>query len=437
MNLSRSYVLQAFMEKPWAILPNKLAIIEEIVMRHVTGEKLSAEEIQARVNGGIRAEERQIRNVAILPLFGVIFPRANMVDNISGPGGTSAERFGQSFSKLMNDPAIDAIVIDINSPGGQVGGVQEVSKKIFESRGAKPIIAVANPLTASAAYWIGSAADELVVTPSGDVGSIGVYAVHEDISAALEQEGIKISIISAGKYKVEANQYQPLSEEARTAIQSDVDEIYDTFVNDVARNRGASPDVVRNSFGEGRTVMAEQAVKIGMADRVATLDDVVNGLLSSKEPNISGQAPASNARPAMQEARARLEMAGQKTFEGDFPMIRELLKQRAEKLARAQAIWDIAEKENREMTEAENAEFVQLLGEGDSTGEIGALDAKIEKLQGQREQLRAAAEKKFVEGKDSIKPDDQDSDKMKRAEFEKMSPAAQAAYAKGGGKIED
>jgi len=325
---NRTHVLQAFMEKPWAILPNKLAIIEEIVMRHVSGEKLSADEIQARVNGGTPAEQRQIRSVAILPLFGVLFPRANMVENISGPGGTSAERFGQSFSKLMNDPAIDAIVIDINSPGGQVGGIQEVSQKIFNARGTKPIIAVANPLTASAAYWIGTAADELVVTPSGDVGSVGVYAVHEDISAALEREGIRVSIISAGKYKIEANQYQPLTEEARSAIQSDVNNIYEVFVNDVARNRGVKADVVRNGFGEGRCVMAEQAVQMGMADRIATLEDVVNELLN-KNAAVSdqrlavsdlenksaegGQVPVSDRTP-MQEARARLDAAGQKTF---------------------------------------------------------------------------------------------------------------------------
>lgn len=453
MNNKRFYVLQAFMETPWAILPNRLAVIEEIVMRHVSGEKLSAEEIEARVHGAVRAEQRQIRSVAVLPLFGVIFPRANMVNDISGPGGTSAERFGQNFSKLMADPEVDAIVIDINSPGGQVGGIQELSQKIFDARaaGRKPIIAVANPLTASASYWIGTAADELVVTPSGEVGSIGVFAVHEDISAALEQEGIKMSIISAGKYKAEANQYQPLSEEARAAIQADVDGYYNSFVNDVARNRSVSPDAVRNGFGEGRVVSAQDAVKLGMADRIGTLEETVNGLLDKNvSPALrnasaadelklaeSGQAPAS-VNPHTQEARARLASVGDKKIQGDEPMfLRELLKQRADKVARAQALVDASDKESRDFTEAERAEFNQLLGEGDSTGEIGALDAQIETIQAEREKLRLAAGKKFGIKDDAEKPDSQNGNKMKMADFRKLDAASQMAFIKNGGKLED
>lgn len=447
MNLNKSYILRAFMETPWAIEPGRLAVIEEIVMRHATGEKLSAEEIDARVHGAVRAEQRQIRSVAVLPLFGVIFPRANMVNDISGPGGTSAERFGQNFSKLLADPGVDAIVIDINSPGGQVGGIQELSQKIFDARGSKPIIAVTNPLTASAAYWIGTAADELVVTPSGEVGSIGVFAVHEDISAALAQDGIKMSIISAGKYKVEANQYQPLSEEARAAIQADVDGYYNSFINDVARNRGVSPDVVRNGFGEGRVVSAPEAVNLGMADRMGTLEDVVNGLLNSNvssgtSTSVSDQSKLSEQVLAFNtpkdQARARLAAAGHKPIEGDSNMLRELLKTRADKLARAQALWDTAEKEEREFTEAEQAEFEQLLGTGDSTGEIGALDAKITDLQDKRERLRSEAEKKFATP-GAVKPSDNNADAkvMKRIEYDKLNPDARAAFVKAGGKIED
>ena len=190
MNNKSSYVLRAFVETPWAILPSKLAVLEEIVMRHVSGEKLDPAEVQARIHGAVRPAERRVQSVAVLPLFGTIFPRANMMTDMSG--ATSAENFAKNFSQLLDDPSVDAIVLDVDSPGGQVGGVNELSKQIFEARGKKPIVAVANHFMASAAYWIGSAADELVVTPSGEVGSIGVFAVHEDISAALTQAGIKI-----------------------------------------------------------------------------------------------------------------------------------------------------------------------------------------------------------------------------------------------------
>lgn len=284
----KTYVLQAFMETPWAILPSKLAMLEEIVARHVTGEKLSAEEIQARVNGAVPPQNTQVNSVAVMRVFGTIAPRTNMLTNMSG--GTTAETLGKQFADLVNDPQVSAIVLDVNSPGGQVGGIEELSKKIFDARGTKPIVAVANHLMASAAYWIGTAADEIVVTPSGEVGSIGVFAAHQDISAQLKKEGIKVSLIKAGKYKAEANPYEPLSEEARAAIQENVSDIYGSFVDAVARNRGVKSAAVRNGFGEGRVVSAKQAIELGMADRIGTLDDVINQLLNNSKMPATSQA---------------------------------------------------------------------------------------------------------------------------------------------------
>jgi ClpP class serine protease len=120
-----------------------------------------------------------------------------------------------------------------------VDGVEELSSEVYQSRGKKKMIAVANAMAASAAYWIASAADELVVTPSGQIGSIGVFAAHEDISKAAEMQGVKVSLISAGKYKTEGNPFEPLSSEARAAMQRDVDVFGEMFTAAVARNRGA------------------------------------------------------------------------------------------------------------------------------------------------------------------------------------------------------
>jgi signal peptide peptidase SppA len=271
--MEHSYILQAFTETPWAILYNKLNILKDIVGRHVAGEKLDSEEVQTVIHGAQRPADRKAGSVAVLPLFGVIFPRANMMTDVSG--ATSAERFGAQFSELVNDPNISAIVLDVNSPGGQVAGIAELSRQIDEARGRKPIVAVANHLMASAAYWIGTAANEVVITPSAEVGAIGVFSVHEDISAALDQKGIKVSLISEGKYKVEGNQYEPLTSEARAAIQQRVKVAYDAFVKSVARNRGKSTADVLEGFGEGRLVDAQKAIQLGMADRIATLDETV------------------------------------------------------------------------------------------------------------------------------------------------------------------
>jgi signal peptide peptidase SppA len=271
--MNNSYILRAVMETPWAILPAKLAVILEVAQRHAAGERLTAEEIQAQVNGAQRPPDRSAGSVAVLPLFGTLIPRANLITESSG--GTSAERYGKAFRAALADTNVGAIVLDVDSPGGAVPGIEELSADIFKARGQKPIVAVANHLAASAAYWIATAADELVVSPSAEVGSIGVFAAHEDFSQALEQAGIKVSLIAAGKFKVEGNPYEPLGDEARAAIQSRVDEYYDSFVKAVARNRGVGVSDVREGFGEGRVVGAKEAVKLGMADRIGTLDETI------------------------------------------------------------------------------------------------------------------------------------------------------------------
>lgn len=280
----RSYILNAFTESPWAILPQKLAVLEEIVYRHVSGEKLTAEEVQTRIHGASRPPNRNegvvgsAQMVAILPLFGTIFPRANMMTDVSG--ATSAERFAADFSALVDNPEIGAIVLDVNSPGGQVNGIAEAANRIYQARGKKPIVAVANHLMASAAYWIGSAADEIVATPDGEVGSVGVFAVHQDVSKKLEQDGVKITFIKEGKYKTEGNPYEPLSEEAHAVIQARVSDVYESFLNSIALHRGVKPDDVRNGYGEGRVVSAQQSIRLGMADRIETLDQTVTRLLN-------------------------------------------------------------------------------------------------------------------------------------------------------------
>ena len=437
--MNKTYVLDAFIGQPWAILPAKLALLQEIVLRHVAGEKLDPEQIQARLQGAAvsRPPERKVNNVAVLPLFGSIIPRADMFEEASG--ATSAESFGAKFDQLVNDPAVDAIVLDVNSPGGQVGGIPELAQKIFEARGIKPIIAVANQLMASAAYWVGTAADQLVVTPSGEVGSVGVFSVHNDMSAALEKAGLKLSIISAGKYKVEANPYEPLTADARTSIQGRVSDIYDAFVSAVAQHRGVSPETVRTGFGEGRVVSATQAVASGMADRVATLEEIINELVNTTSGNLSsGQAPVAVSNH-LSWAQARLAQVQAKIVTGDQPMLRELLQERQELLARANAIAATVDAEKRDMTEAEREEFQALLGKDDTdNGKIGALDARIAQITTEREKLRAAAEKKFVTPA-AEKPTDTVAAvaSLTRAEFNKLSAAQQAAFVRGRGKLTD
>ena len=290
-------VCQAVFNEPWALKPETYATICGLVRTRANGGKLTEEEIESRI-GAAHTRRGAARNgaVAVLPLYGVIGQRMNLMMNMSG--GTSTELFGKAFHEAVADPAIGAVVIAIDSPGGSVFGVAELWQTIMDARGGKPIVAVADSVAASAAYWIASAADEIVVTPGGEVGSIGVLAAHEDLSGAQEREGIKTTLVSAGKKKVLGNPFEPLSDEAKEGIQEKVDAYYSMFTNAVARGRGVGASEVRNGFGEGGTVLAGEAVKLGMADRIGTLDSTVQRLLGNRRDQQRAKADSTSRRRA-------------------------------------------------------------------------------------------------------------------------------------------
>ena len=302
-----SALLSAFYGQPWAITPNKLLALQEILERHAAGEKLSEEEIALRIGThasstltiGARAGNAQPRNgkVAIIPVTGVIAQHARMVNQVSTSSGSSCEAIGNMLDAAMADPDCSAIVFDVDSPGGSVFGIQELAGKIMSARGKKPMIAVANSQMASAAYWIGCAADELWVTPSGEVGSIGVFCVHMDASEAYAKEGLKPTIIKAGDHKAEGNPYEPLSKEALAYAQSQIDDYYAAFVKGAAQGRGVSVATVESDFGQGRTVTAQAAVRRGMADKVGTLDQALAkfgvSASSKRQPMNAGRAAES------------------------------------------------------------------------------------------------------------------------------------------------
>lgn len=217
-------------------------------------------------------------NVGVLPLTGIITQRSGngLMEMLFG--GTKVDAFSAEFAKMVDNPSVGAIVLDIDSPGGSVFGVNELATQIREARGTKPIIGVANSVGASAAYLIGSAVDTLVVTPGGQVGSIGVFAQHEDISEAAASAGVKITTVSAGKFKAEGNEFEPLSDLAREHMQGMVDTYYDQFIDAVAQGRGKSAATVRSKFGQGRMLMAQDALDVGMVDRIASFDQIMSEL---------------------------------------------------------------------------------------------------------------------------------------------------------------
>jgi len=262
--MDKMRMLRAIRSELWAMRPEAFAQYLSFLLTVDVEEKTPR---LPRVEG----------KVAVIPIHGTIGHRRS-----SGYwADTYSEDIAKYLSEVVAGPGVGAAILDIDSPGGTVAGLSEVADAVNAVKATKPIYAVANPEAASAAYHIASQATKLFATPSGEVGSIGVWAAHQDVSAMLEQAGVKVSIISAGKYKTEGNPFEPLSDDAREEIQRNVDMHYDRFLGAVASGRGVNKSVVREQFGQGRMIEADRAKELGMIDGIATMGEVVGGLVKS------------------------------------------------------------------------------------------------------------------------------------------------------------
>jgi signal peptide peptidase SppA len=224
------------------------------------------------------------RRIAVLPIHGVIGERMNLLDDISG--GTSSELITKQFRAMLNDTR-QGDHLDINSPGGVARSIEEVGDEIYEARGIKPIVAQINTCAASAAYWIAAQAEEIVVTPSGRAGSIGVYTIHEDISEMLAKEGIKETLIYSGEYKVLGNSFEPLSDEAKSIMQQRVDELAASFVRAWRAAATSASQQVNERFGQGLMFNAADLVDRGMADTIATMAETLERFGVQVNPALS------------------------------------------------------------------------------------------------------------------------------------------------------
>jgi signal peptide peptidase SppA len=162
------------------------------------------------------------------------------------------------------------VVIEFDTPGGGVDGLIEFAAELRTARQTKPIIGLINTMACSAGYWLAAQCTELIITPSGETGSVGIFMVHSDVSQRNERLGVRPTYIGTPRYKAEGNPDTALSDDTRKYLQSQVERVYDQFVADIVRGRGRglTADVVRKSFGEGRIVSAEDAVRRKMVDRL-------------------------------------------------------------------------------------------------------------------------------------------------------------------------
>jgi signal peptide peptidase SppA len=214
-------------------------------------------------------------SVAVVPVYGGVAQHRGS----DYWGGVFTEELVGLLSQLAAMKNIGAVVLSFDSPGGIVYGVPEAADSIRALAEVKPIYGHVKAEAASAAYWLASVTTKLFVQPSAKVGSIGVWTMHIDASKMLEEWGLNVTMISAGKYKVEGHPFGPLEDEARVELQRSVDRYYNDFLDGVAAGRGVSRATVKNDFGEGRMVDPAQARAAGMVDGTATMNELLAGVL--------------------------------------------------------------------------------------------------------------------------------------------------------------
>jgi len=259
--------------RAWALHPAKLDEINLFIESKLSGEKLEFKGETGK--SGNKADEPYAvtDGVAVIPVYGTLQKRMNLFAAFSG--GTSTELLKRDVIHALDNPKVNAIVLDVDSPGGSVDGTKELADVVLAGRNQKPIVTYANGMMASAGYWIGSAAGAIVTNETAIIGSIGVVLTHLDRSARDDQAGIKRTQIYAGTYKRIAGDEKPLSQEGQEYLQAMVDEYYAIFVEAVAQNRDVSTETVLK-MADGKEFIGNQALEIGLVDHIGTLETAIH-----------------------------------------------------------------------------------------------------------------------------------------------------------------
>lgn len=285
--------LQRACSVAWAILPASLEFILDVAARQHVPDFEAVEARRAKRHD--QSESLQIRDgVAVINVTGPIFRYADFFTEISG--ATSVSRLARDWAVAINDQNVSAILLNIDSPGGEVAGINEFAEMVYLSRGRKPIIAYVDGMAASAAYWIASAADEIVTDATGLLGSIGVAAAMPNPDSRGNKE---IQFVSSQSPRKRPN---PNTEAGRDQIQQMVDDLATVLIATVARNRDTDPATVEQAFGQGAVSVGEKAVDVGLADRLGSFEAVVAELATGN------YKPRGRREPARKMAAQEEEM---------------------------------------------------------------------------------------------------------------------------------
>ncbi len=257
--------------KLWAIHPPYL---EQMISKIPDAETMAALQVKFAEDPNGRDELQLIDGVAIIPISGPISQRRSFFSSLFG--GADFNALTAAMMEALVSNQVKAILLDIDSPGGTVAGSEAFADMVYEGRKEKPIVAYANGMMASAAYWIGSGASKTLVQKTSQVGSIGIMMIHNDWSGQDAEMGVTRTVLSAGKYKALGNNAEPLTDLAKDTFQAEIDYVYTLFVDAVSRNLGVDPEAVLADMADGRTFIGQQAIDAGLVDGLGAFDDALS-----------------------------------------------------------------------------------------------------------------------------------------------------------------
>ena len=269
------YLAGRVFDTPLLISRPKLDTIMGVLIPRLRGDPLPSAQPAEQPDCDVTPD-----GIAIIPVYGTLVRRTVGLEAQSGL--TSYIDIGEQLDSAVANPTVKAILLDIDSPGGEAGGVFDLADQIYAARKIKPIWAVADEDAFSAAYAIAAAASKIYIPRTGGVGSIGVIAVHLDQSQAEADAGLQYTAIYAGDRKNDLSPHEPLSDPARTALQTEVDRVYQLFVTTVAKMRGQDADAVMAT--EAGLFFGQDAVTAGLADQLGTFSDALDDLTARIKP---------------------------------------------------------------------------------------------------------------------------------------------------------
>ncbi len=263
---------QRVFNRPLLMEETELNVIVGVLGARV-GIRSAEVPLEARVRSTSvkRGEDSSSRGTAVIPIVGPLVHRRSGSALSGGP--TTYSEIRAAFKEAANDPEIGAILLDVDSGGGEVSGVFDLADEIRRAAASKPVFAYVNESAFSAAYALASAATKVWMPRTGSVGSIGVIALHKDESARDMAEGVKYTPVYAGDAKYDFSQHAPLNDRARQGLQAMVDEVYELFTGTVARHRSMTQEAVKNT--QARIYSGQAAVDMGLADEIMTFDEAL------------------------------------------------------------------------------------------------------------------------------------------------------------------